>query len=216
MKAEKKFYDDIYKKIVENGDDKIGVKTHNEILNKFILDWLPDEEGKILSIGCGALYETDIFKRKKLTVYGIDISENAIKLAKRNDVKVKIGDARVKIPFQNNFFDVIYAGQVIEHLGVLGNFFQEMNRVLKKEGVLIITCPLLGFWRYRIKLLFGSDIFDDHHCRLFTISSIRSNMEKNGFILKESRVVGKLKFINKSLCGFGFFKGIKIRDKDNV
>lgn len=211
MKAEKKFYDDIYKKIIENGDDEKIVKTHNKIINKFIFKWLPNE-GNLLSIGCGALYETDIFKEKNLSIYGTDISENAVKLAKRKGIKVKIGDAKSKINFKDNFFDVVYAGEIIEHLGIIGNFFKETNRVLKNGGILIITCPLLGFWRYRIKLLLGKDIFDDYHCRLFTISSIKKQMEMNGFSLEEYEVVGKLKIINQSLCGFGFFKGVKIKN----
>jgi len=211
MSEEKKFYDNLYKKILENGDDEKIVSEHNKMIKKITFRWLPDG-GNLLSIGCGALYETDIFKEKNLLVYGIDISENAIKLAKRNGVEAITGDARSKINFKNNYFDVIYAGEVIEHLGLLGNFFKEINRVLKKGGILIITCPLLGFWRNRIRLLLGEDIFDDHHCRLFTISSIKKQMEINGFSLEEVEVSGRLKKINKSLCGFGFFKGVKIKN----
>lgn len=211
MKAEKKFYDDIYKKIIENGEHEEIIKNHNKIVKKFIFKWLPNG-GNLLSIGCGALHETNIFKEKNLSIYGMDISKNAVKLAKRNGVEARICDARSKIDFKDNFFDVVYAGEVIEHLGTLGNFFKEINRVLKNEGTLIITCPLLGFWRYRIKLLMGKDIFDDHHCRLFTISSIKKQMEMNGFVLAEYEVVGKLKTIRKSLCGFGFFKGVKVKN----
>jgi len=211
MEVEKKFYDNIYKKIIENGDDEKLVLMHNKILKRFIFEWIPSG-GNLLSIGCGALYETEIFREKKLIIYGVDISENAIKLAKRKGVKAKIGDARTKIPFKNNFFDVVYAGEIIEHLGLISNFFYEINRVLKTGGTLIITCPLLGWWRYRMQILLGKDIFDDHHCRLLTISSIKRNLEENGFILEDYKVVGKLKIIRKSLCGFGFFKATKIKN----
>lgn len=211
MRVEKKFYDDIYKVIIERGDDEKGTKKHDEIIKKFIFNWLPNN-GRLLSVGCGALHETKIFREKKLLIYGIDISENAIKLAKRKGIEVKIGDVRTKIPFKNNFFDVVYAGEVIEHLGLIGNFFYEINRVLKTQGTLIITCPLLSWWRYRIQLLLGKDIFDDHHCRLLTIASIKRNLEENGFILENCTVVGKLKIIRKSLCGFGFFKATKIKN----
>lgn len=181
------------------------------VLQKRILKWLP-KSGKLLNVGCGPFQEADILKSHGLTIYGCDISKSSINIAGKKCVKAKVCDARVSIPFGDGFFDVVYSVEVLEHLGQIRNYFKEMGRVTKCGGILIISCPLLGWWKNRLKILMGKDIFDDCHCRYFTIDSIKKCMEDGGFTLTDYEVAGKLGFVKKSLCGHIFLKAIKSRD----
>jgi 2-polyprenyl-3-methyl-5-hydroxy-6-metoxy-1,4-benzoquinol methylase len=193
-------------------DSQLNVKDVREKeLNKHVLKWLPNK-GKLLNVGCGPFQETELLKNHGLELYAVDISKKAINLVRDKCKKAEVADARIKIPFDDNFFDVVYSIEVLEHLGQVLHFFKEMGRVAKPDGILIMSCPLLSWWKYRLKILLGKDIFDDYHCRYFTIESIRKRMEEGGFKLVDYEVAGRFRYIKKSLCGHIFLKGIKIRN----
>jgi ubiquinone/menaquinone biosynthesis C-methylase UbiE len=99
-------------------------------------------EGRILDIGCGSypyFLETTNFKDK----YGLDpvinpemIGIKGIKLSKST-----IGTK--KLSFTDSFFDVITMLAVFEHIehDNLIPVIKEIHRVLKKNGILVITTP---------------------------------------------------------------------------
>lgn len=98
--------------------------------------------GRILDIGCGYFPHfliTTKFKEK----YGIDPSVN-LKLLENKEIqikKAKVDESR--IPFKDEYFDVVTLLAVFEHLDQdkLIPVLKEVRRVLKKNGILIITTP---------------------------------------------------------------------------
>ena len=102
----------------------------------------------LLDFGCGTA-----FLRNKIApeikYFGCDVSE----IISEDDCIRKIVDD--KIPFADSTFDILYAGEVIEHLVDTDMFMSEARRVLKTDGLLIITTPNLACWLNRIMLLFG-------------------------------------------------------------
>jgi len=71
---------------------------------------------------------------------GIDMSEELIKTNKDKNIKLEIGNAE-NLHFDNNSFDIIVACAVIEHVDNPNKMLSECHRVLKKNGILIITTP---------------------------------------------------------------------------
>lgn len=65
-----------------------------------------------------------------------------------------IGDAHL-IPFKDNSVDVVFAGEIIEHLFNPLKFVLEARRVLKPQGVFIITTPNLASLFNRLLIVFG-------------------------------------------------------------
>ncbi len=63
------------------------------------------------------------------------------------------------IPFENNYFDAIFAGEIIEHLFDPDHFLAEVSRILKKEGIFVLSTPNLAAIHNRIGLLFGFQPF---------------------------------------------------------
>lgn len=100
--------------------------------------------GTILDIGChSGLFTHEILKRNKLvSVYGIDISQQAISYAKKRIPGGHFfqGDA-AKLPFKDNFFDSIFCLEMLEHVEHPERVVLEMKRVLKKKGTGIILIP---------------------------------------------------------------------------
>jgi ubiquinone/menaquinone biosynthesis C-methylase UbiE len=95
---------------------------------------------KILDIGCGTGIYAKILSRKGARVCGIDISEEMIKIAKKENPKIefKIGDIE-KLPYKNKEFDIILAALVLEYLPSWDRSLKEVRRVLKKNGIFVFS-----------------------------------------------------------------------------
>lgn len=102
----------------------------------------------ILECGCGSASILEQVWQKEKKLYGIDISNVGIDLAKRRLKKktnIKLSVANIeKLPFKDNFFDLTYATTVVEHLMYPEKAICEMIRVTKKNGHLILMSPNFG------------------------------------------------------------------------
>lgn len=109
----------------------------------FISEQFASRLARVLEIGCGI---TDIFMflPERVSYYGIDPSEFSIKKLKdtRLNLNLAVGYAE-NLPFESNFFDVIFSFQVLEHLYDPKKALFEMVRVTKPEGFIIISAPNL-------------------------------------------------------------------------
>jgi methionine biosynthesis protein MetW len=111
-----------------------------------------------LDIGCGDGDITLFLKEKMnaINCYGIEISQEAAFEAKKKGVEAYNMDIdKSDLPFKDNFFDVIYCGEIIEHVFDTDHLLEEAFRVLKLGGTCILTTPNLAGWSSRFALLFG-------------------------------------------------------------
>ncbi len=151
---------------------------------------------KILDVGCASGYFGGKLERMGAKVTGIDSSGSAIRKAKRIMTNALVVDLNEKnVPLESNSFDIIVASEVIEHLINPLNTLNELNRILKKNGMLLVTTPNLMYWGNRIKFLKGefryqkSGMFDEGHIHFFTYGALKEDLEKSKFqILEESHI----------------------------
>lgn len=127
---------------------------------------------KVLDIGSGDGAFVDLLQSKfpQHIYYGCDVSKEAIKKngEEKPYIHWKMVDFNNPVSFKNNFFDVIIAGEIIEHLYDTDNFFKEVRLILKKDGILLLTTPNLASWMSRLFLLFGfqpfpTEVSDESH-----------------------------------------------------
>ena len=110
---------------------------------------------KVLDVGCGNGYVLERFAREKADVYGIDITPMSIKLCnQRFDFKGIKGDFRVanaeEIPFPDNYFDCVTSMGVLHHVPDTQKAVDEIFRVLKPGGRLIVMFYHRNSALYRI------------------------------------------------------------------
>jgi ubiquinone/menaquinone biosynthesis C-methylase UbiE len=124
------------------------ITRHNYILDLF------DQEGKsILDIGCGPGEMIRDLRRRNCRVWGIDIAEGMLRLAQKNlggnadsgRTFLSCGNIET-LAFKERTFDGAICAGVIEYLDEDQKALRELNRVLRKNGTLIITvrnkaCP---------------------------------------------------------------------------
>jgi ubiquinone/menaquinone biosynthesis C-methylase UbiE len=107
------------------------------------------------------------FKKKGMKCYGVDISSFAGSNLKGINIKTGVDFDKDKLPYEDNFFDIIYSKSLMEHLSNPENFLREAYRVLKPGGKIICMIP---DWEANYKIY-----FDDHtHKTPFTIESLQN------------------------------------------
>lgn len=102
-------------------------------------------KGKVvLDIACGSGYGTRILSESAAKVYGVDINKKTIKYAEENysssNIEFKLGDGE-NIPLADNTVDVLITFETIEHIKDYKKFLTEVSRVLKPDGLAIISTP---------------------------------------------------------------------------
>jgi ubiquinone/menaquinone biosynthesis C-methylase UbiE len=119
-------------------------KTMVEHLHRYsvALEYVQDKI--VLDIASGEGYGTDILSTRAKFVNGVDNSEEAIKHAQlkynRHNTNFIKGYAH-EIPLENESIDVVVSFETIEHHDKHQEMIKECKRVLKKDGVLIISSP---------------------------------------------------------------------------
>lgn len=110
------------------------------------------KNSKILEAGCGTGRTLNLFKNN-LTI-GLDISNTAIKIAKRNADHVVMASI-FDLPFKENTFALVYNSGVIEHFKHPNNIIaiREMGRVAKSY-IIIIVPNFLCLWYFTFKIFY--------------------------------------------------------------
>jgi methionine biosynthesis protein MetW len=132
------------------------VKLANRRLRSVLALFKNRHFSRLLDIGCGSGSFTTLLKKYCDEIYGLDIVTDAIEQAKSKGIKASKIDIDTEVlPFENNFFDAIYCGEIIEHIYDTDNFLNQINRILINDGMCIITTPNFSWWLNRVVLLMG-------------------------------------------------------------
>jgi SAM-dependent methyltransferase len=141
--------------------------------------------GKLLDVGCSDGSLTARFR--PFTLYGVDVSPEVVRVASSKGIIATCGDISIGFPFEADSFDVVFAGETIEHTVRTDFFLSECNRVLAPGGFLLITTPsvasvaswfMLGFFDLPP---YGSARYRSPHVRDFTKRLLRLALRNNGF-----------------------------------
>ncbi len=115
----------------------------------WMLDNINISKGKILDVGstaCDLLYNN---LPNAIEINGINLNKQK---NNNQNIKLKTGDIR-KTDYSDNYFDIITCISTLEHIGVGGRYnsdedengdkkaMNEMHRILKTDGILLLTVP---------------------------------------------------------------------------
>ncbi len=103
---------------------------------------------KFLDIGCATGYMLDVAREKGCEVYGVELSTWACTQAVKRHKNV-FNKSLEECSFARNFFDFISMTDVLEHIDSPHIFFEELNRIIKRGGYVLITTPDNLSWSRR-------------------------------------------------------------------
>lgn len=108
----------------------------------------------ILDIGCGKDVFLHEFVDKKDKYYGCDYySKINVKLTEYR--RIDLNEESLAKVFSRKKFDVIFCGEVVEHLFSPDDLIDEIKSLMTSKSILIFSTPNLGYYMNRILLLFG-------------------------------------------------------------
>jgi SAM-dependent methyltransferase len=128
------------------------------VYNEYIKPWLAEEPfEKVLDVGCGLGRGVMTLAEEGQEAYGVDLPSltGLWAVAGNEPQRFFCADAAGFLPFRDNYFDAIYSLGVIEHIGtvtghmtlskgyqnVRRRYAQELLRVLKTGGRILLSCP---------------------------------------------------------------------------
>jgi 2-polyprenyl-3-methyl-5-hydroxy-6-metoxy-1,4-benzoquinol methylase len=151
------------------------------------------EKGCFLDIGCSTGDWGQYWIRNGWDVFGIDINKELLTKSNEKGIKTSYCDLNAeKIPYKDNSFDLIFAGEVIEHIIDTDGFLKELYRCVKPGGFVLLTTPNLVSFENRIRSLLGKyPIWVDYrlqgsgHIRAYTPTILRHQLRSFGFKIKK-------------------------------
>lgn len=180
-----------YEEIFQHQDDYWWYRGMADLNISLLKRYLPRNKNlKILDVGCGPGAAL-IYLSQFGDVIGVDKSEDALRLARKRG-KVKKGDI-ANLPFKDGEFDVVVCLDVLYHKWVnTKEAISEINRVLRKEGILLMREPAFNWFRS------SEDVASATRHR-FTTDELRKELKNNFKILK-------MTYANFFLFPVAFFK----------
>jgi SAM-dependent methyltransferase len=168
----------------------------------------------ILDIGCGNGRLLDVFKSKSIHYTGVDSSKDLILLAQkyRGEKGIFIHANALSLPFQENTFDIAFSVAVLHHIPskeFREQFVREAYRVLRPEGILILTVWNILQWHFfRVHLVhslkkmigmsdmdFGDTILSfgqlkrERYVHAFTKRELRKLLQRQGFTISSTEEI---------------------------
>jgi 2-polyprenyl-3-methyl-5-hydroxy-6-metoxy-1,4-benzoquinol methylase len=156
--------------------DTIRIKKVLAFLRKYFPDLC---SVSLLECGIAKGGLTDLLSKEGTECWGVDFNPRKIE-----GVHIIQADLNMGFPEFNRCFDVIFAGELMEHLFDDAKFIENCRRLLKPGGLLIITVPNLVFIVNRFRMLFGKMplfAYMPFHYHIYTKKTLKDLVEKSGF-----------------------------------
>ncbi len=159
------------------------------------IGWFYDEipEGaKVLDVGCSTgYYGAYIKKNKKCSVYGVEVSQDKVQARKVLDGVYSFDlDGEWPEEVYENSYDVVFIGDVIEHLKDPGLALSKVLKLLSEEGKVYVSTPNVAHQSVRLELLGGNfeyeqmGILDNTHLKYFTLNSLTRIVDGAGYCIE--------------------------------
>ena len=150
------------------------------------IDYLNIKPGrKLLDVGCGTGYLLKVAEQMRLETYGIDISNEGVKIAKKvsPNSKIIVGKGEA-LNFPDNIFDYVTCLGALEHFIDMRKGVQEMIRVGKDQAIFSIVVPNINFLFWKIRRTKGTKQQDINE-NLLSLKQWKNIFTQEGFeILK--------------------------------
>ncbi|MBI4778774.1 class I SAM-dependent methyltransferase [Candidatus Desantisbacteria bacterium] len=138
----------------------------------------------ILDVGCGP-GETMGYLERFGRVMGVDVSYDAVRFCKNKGHKHILCASAENLPIRDESFSLITMLDVLEHIDDDAKTLQELVRIVKPNGIIILTTPAYRFlW---------SDIDEIcKHKRRYTTSELRNKLKAAGLYIERMSYMNAL------------------------
>jgi 2-polyprenyl-3-methyl-5-hydroxy-6-metoxy-1,4-benzoquinol methylase len=162
----------------------------------FLLEHVRPGE-RVLDLGCGEGRFAAELISAGATVVGVDITGEPLRraAARHPDLDLRLISSERRWALEDSSFDVVWAGEVIEHVADTAGWLSEVRRVLRSGGVLLLSTPAHPLL-LMLRLALSARAFDTHfdplseHLRFYSGRTLRRLLSGFGFGEIDIRAVG--------------------------
>jgi len=172
------------------------------VRSRFLLAHVQAGE-RVLDVGCGEGRFTAALAGAGASVVGIDVAEEPLRRARARDpeLDLRVVDGEGAWDLADACFDVVWAGEVIEHVADTAAWLSEVRRVLRSGGRLLVSTPAHGRLRLA-RMALSRRAFAQHfdplgdHLRFYSRETL-------------SRLIGEFGFEQINVRGAGGLPGAR-------
>jgi ubiquinone/menaquinone biosynthesis C-methylase UbiE len=121
-----------------------GALIYAEHMTRYLSTQELSKGKDVLDIASGSGYGTKVIAETAKKVYGVDVDEPSINYAREHyggkNIEYLVGDGE-SIPLPDDSVDVVVTFETIEHIKDYKRFIKEIDRVLRPDGLAIVSTP---------------------------------------------------------------------------
>ncbi len=134
---------------------------------------------------------------------GVDMRHDKLAFMRRTNKKLLQANGMV-LPFRTGEFDCVICSEVIEHIpDEDGKLIDELTRILKPGGTLILGTPDYGGWQWPlIEWVYGKvapGAYADEHCTFYSFNSLKEALESRGYQILDHGYICKAELVFKAV-----------------
>jgi SAM-dependent methyltransferase len=149
------------------------LKMLRKLIEYAIEKHIPNKNGILVDYGCGSMPYKTLFETKINSYLGADLSDNPA-------IDIHL-DEQGKLNYADSAADILLSTQVLEHVDDPELYLQESHRILKNDGLLLLTTH--GYWMFHP---------DPNDFWRWTSSGLKKVVERNGFEVIDFRgIIGR-------------------------
>lgn len=144
------------------------------------------DSGVLLDVGCAAGFFLEVARDAGFKVYGVEPNKWLGNWGRKNLSLDVSAESFEKVKFPQEFFDIVTFWDVLEHLTDPLFALQKTNKIMKKDGILVISYPDIDSLLARV---FGRNwwFVVSGHLYYFTSGTLAEMLKKTGFEVVENR-----------------------------
>lgn len=143
---------------------------------------------RVLDLGCGEGHFAGVLSRADAEVMACDVAEEPLRRARANhpDLDLRLMDPGGPLPFADANFDIVWAGETVEHVLDTSQWLSEVRRVLPSGGLILLSTPDHGLFS-RLRFAVSERSFAGHfdprsdHLRFYVPRALIGLLSDFGF-----------------------------------
>jgi len=140
--------------------------------------------GRLLDIGCNIGLFLHVAQQQGFDVEGVELNKACAEYGNSNLNIAIHTDYLGSIGFQDESFDVVTMFDVLEHIPDLHGVMKEVQRILKKDGLLVVQSPNIDSLMSRLTKAKWNWLTPPDHVYHFTPATLSSCIERHGFEIR--------------------------------
>ena len=162
--------------------------------------------GRLLDVGCGLGFFVEVAQNEGWDAWGVELNKHAVDWANEHVTDRVLRGTIDTLDFPDASFDCVTMFDVIEHLDDPRTDLQDVWRVLRPGGLLVIVTPDAGAL---VSRALGSHWLEmkraPEHLHFFSVDSLARVLDLSGFTAFEWHSIGKITTLRTVLADLKFY-----------